>query len=105
MSQLAANPEARPTTAREFSRTERLLFRVRAYAPGGGAATPAARLLNRGGNKMADVTVKPAPSLGEFGFEAELPLASLPAGEFLVELFLDAEGKQVKQFVAFRVTS
>jgi hypothetical protein len=78
---------------------------MRSYAPGGGAATPAARLLNRGGNKMADVTVKPAPSLGEFGFEAELPLASLPAGEFLVELFLDAEGKQVKQFVAFRVTS
>ena len=38
MSQLAANPEARPTTSREFSRTERLLFRVRAYAPGGGAA-------------------------------------------------------------------
>jgi VWFA-related protein len=105
MSQLVANPEARPTTSREFSRTERLLFRVRAYGPGGGAATPTARLLNRGGNKMADVTVKPSPSLGEFGFEAELPLASLPAGEFLVELFLDAEGKQVKQFVAFRVTS
>jgi VWFA-related protein len=105
IAQLVANPEARPTTSREFSRTERLLFRVRAYAPGGGVAAPSARLLNRGGNKMADVNVKPAPSLGEHGFEAELPLASLPAGEFLVELFLDADGKQAKQYVAFRVTS
>ena len=105
MTQLISNAEARPTTAREFSRTERLLFRVRAYAPGGGAAVPSARLLNRGGNKMADVTVRPAPALGEHAFEAELPLASLPAGEFLVELLLDAEGKQVKQLVAFRVTS
>ena len=37
---LNADANPRPSTAREFSRTERLHVRFQAYAPGGGTATP-----------------------------------------------------------------
>lgn len=102
---LVADAEARPTTAREFSRTERLLIRFRAYAPGGGAAAPTARLLNRGGTRMADIPVRRAEALGDSGYEAELPLGSLPAGDFLLEVALGDAESSTKQLVAFRVTS
>jgi len=102
---LASDPNARPTTAREFSRTERLQVRFQAYAPGGGAATPTARLLNRAGTRMADVTVKPAPGRGQAAFEADVPLASLPAGDFLLEVALPGDPAPTRQLIAFRVTS
>jgi VWFA-related protein len=101
---MAGNADATPTTGREFSRTERLLIRFQAYAPGGGTASPAARLLNRGGTKMADVPVK-SVAIGDGAFEANLPLASLPPGDFLVEVSLSSDGRETKQLVAFRVTS
>jgi VWFA-related protein len=103
--QIFGNDKASPTTAREFSRTERLVLRFQAYPPGGGVATPTVRLLNRGGTKMADVTVKPAPAISEQTFEADLPLGSLPAGEYLLELKLAGDGKEARQLVGFRVTS
>lgn len=99
------NPKATPTTAREFSRTERLVLRFQAYAPGGGAATPTVQLLNRAGKKMADVPIKPAATINEQTFEVNLPLASLPAGEYLLELKLPGDGKEARQLVGFRVTS
>ena len=102
---LAADANPRPTTAREFSRTERLHVRFQAYAPGGGEAAPTARLLNRGGGRMADVTVKPAASRGPSEFEADVPLANLPAGDYLLEVALPGDPAPVKQLVAFRVTS
>jgi VWFA-related protein len=98
------NDKANPTTSREFSRTERLVLRFQAYAPGGGAPAPTARLLNRGGTKMADIAVK-ATTMGEQTFEADLPLGSLPAGEYLIELKLEGEGKAARQLIGFRVTS
>jgi VWFA-related protein len=102
---IATDPNARPTTAREFSRTERLQIRFQAYAPGGGAATPTARLLNRGGTRMADVVVRPAASRGPADFEADVPLASLPAGDFLLEVAIPGDPAPTRQLVAFRVTS
>ncbi|MEO5820756.1 MAG: VWA domain-containing protein [Vicinamibacteraceae bacterium] len=99
----AADP--RPSTAREFSRTERLHVRFQAYAPGGGTATPTARLLNRGGSKMTDVVVHPATGRGPADFDADVPLASLPAGDYLLEVALPGEQAPAKQLVAFRVTS
>jgi VWFA-related protein len=103
--QIFGNVKANPTTSREFSRTERLVLRFQAYAPGGGAATPTVRLLNRGGTKMADVPVKAAAGISEQTFEADLPLGSLPAGEYLLELKLAGDGKEARQLVGFRVTS
>jgi VWFA-related protein len=101
---LVADANPRPTTAREFSRTERLHVRFQAYAPGGGTAAPTARLLNRTGSKMVDVALRPAASRGPEHFEADIPLASLPTGDFLLEVALPGD-QPIKQLVAFRVTS
>jgi VWFA-related protein len=102
---LNADANPRPSTAREFSRTERLHVRFQAYAPGGGAAAPTARLLNRGGSRMTDVPVRAAAARGPADFEADVPLASLPAGDYLLEVALPGEQAPAKQLVAFRVTS
>ena len=102
---LNADANPRPSTAREFSRTERLHVRFQAYAPGGGTATPSARLLNRVGSRMSDVPVRAAPARGPADFEADIPLANLPAGDYLLEVALPGEQTPAKQLVAFRVTS
>ncbi len=75
---LAGDPQAMPTTAREFSRTERLLIRVAAYAPGGSATAPVAQLLNRDGKKMSDLVVKPFAPGGE-GMSSDRAPARRPA--------------------------
>ena len=102
---LNADANPRPSTAREFSRTELLHVRFQAYAPGGGTATPTARLLNRVGSRMADVPVRAATARSPADFEADIPLASLPAGDYLLEVALPGEQAPAKQLVAFRVTS
>jgi hypothetical protein len=96
------DPKATPTAAREFSRTERLLIRFNAYAPGGVAA-PAGRLLNRDGNKMVDLVVKPFAEGGDNTYQLELPLASLPVGNYLIEVSLPGDAK-VKELIGFRIT-
>jgi hypothetical protein len=96
------DPKATPTAVREFSRTERLLIRFNAYAPGGSAA-PAGRLLNRDGNKMADLVIKPFAEGGDSTFQLELPLSSLPVGNYLVEVSLPGDAK-VKELIGFRIT-
>jgi hypothetical protein len=96
-----ADPKATPTAVREFSRTERLLIRFNAYVPGGVAA-PVGRLLNREGTKMSDLIVKPFAEGGET-FQLELPLASLPVGNYMVEVSLPNDAK-VKALIGFRIT-
>ena len=78
---IAANVAALPTAARSFSRTEKLLLRVHVTG-----AQPAIRLLSRTGDGMSALVVRPAPPGGAFTHEAEVPLASLPAGDFLIEV-------------------
>lgn len=78
---LVAQATAQPTAARAFSRTEKLLLRV--HVAGG---EPAIRLMSRNGEGMSPLVVRPAPQGGPFTHEAEVPLASLPAGDFLIEV-------------------
>src|SRR5690606_35674351 len=96
---IVADAAARPTPARAFSRTEKLLVRFAADAP-----SPTARLLNRDGQEMSPLDVRPAPAGGAFTHEAELPLASLPAGEFLVEVRAGAAEDAQRQLTGIRVT-
>jgi hypothetical protein len=64
-----------------------------------------ARLLNRTGKHMADVPVKP-PAAESGDYEAELPLAALAAGEYLIELKAAArELGERKELIAIRVGS
>jgi VWFA-related protein len=101
--QLKTDTEAIPQTARDFSRTDRLLIRVPAYGPAG-VPTITAKLLNRDGKSMADVPVAVAAT-AQTPAQIELALASLATGEYLLEITASGGGgADVKQLVGFRVT-
>jgi VWFA-related protein len=101
---LKTDPQALPTAAREFSRTERVFIRVPAYAPGTAAPTVTAKLLNRTGQAMGDLTVGNATGHPD-SKDIELSLASMPPGEYVVEITAAGQGEPVKELVGFRVTS
>ncbi len=94
-----ANPVALPTTAHEFSRNERLLVRIAAYATDG-SPTVSARLLNRMGDAMSDLPVETGPA---GNLSVEIPLATLAPGDYLLEFSATAASGDVKELVGFRV--
>jgi VWFA-related protein len=98
---IKSNPNAVPTTERQFSRTDRIYIRVDAYAPGGVTPPVTARLLNRTGQSMADLPVQQTPG-GPAGIE--LGLSAFAAGEYLIELNARSEGgSSAQELVAFRI--
>jgi hypothetical protein len=88
---------------REFSRTERLLIRFDAYGPGTDKPDVTAVLMNRAGQKMSDVQL--APGAAGSSHQIDLGLASMPAGEYLVEITAKGASGEVKELVAFRLGS
>ena len=92
-------PSAPPVVDREFSRSERLLLRVEANAPGGLAPDVTAKLMNRGGASMSEIKMQLVGGL----YETELPLSSLAAGEYLVELTAKGLAGTAQDTVAFRI--
>ena len=96
---LVADAAAVPVATREFSRTDRLLIRFDLY--GGAAAT--AVLMNRGGQKMSDLTVTPAASGGSH--QIDMGLNAVAAGEYLVEITAKGATGEVKELLAVRITS
>jgi len=104
MRDLRQNPDAVPVSGREFSRRERLLLRFDAYGPGGTAPEVAVRLLNRAAQPMTDLTVEPPAGAGA-PYQVEVPLASLPPGEYLIEVQATGAGEPaVRQLVGIRVS-
>ena len=100
---LAGGATKPPSATREFRRTDRLLVRFGASAPGTAPPAVTAALLNQQGNKMGDVPVTPPAAAGE-AFTIELPLASYAPGQYLLEITGTAEGhKPVTELVAFRI--
>ena len=101
---LESDPDAAPVASREFSRTERLMIRVAAYAPSGVDLTLSARLLNRKGQTMRNLAVQleAAPSTRH---QIDLPLAALAAGQYLIEVTAKSPAGEVKDLLEFRVTS
>ena len=97
---LLANPEAVPVADRNFGRTERLIVRANAFAPGGTTPDVTARLLNRGGTAMADVAVQASPAGAA---QMDLPLANFAAGEYILELTAKSDGSSAQEVVAFRI--
>ena len=94
------NVDASPTAAREFSRAERLLVRLDAYAADGGKPEVTAKLLNRGGTTMADVPIQAAegrPYLIDF------PLASLAAGEYIIQVSAKTAAGSAQEMIGFKV--
>tara|TARA_B100000586_G_C20031539_1_gene393524 strand:- start:81 stop:581 length:501 start_codon:yes stop_codon:yes gene_type:complete len=103
MRQLRADPDPIPEAGREFRRTDRLLVRVEAYSQGSSEPKVAAKLLNRGGQSMADLPVQPSP-VAASTYVLDLPLSSLAPGEYLIELTATVGDATDKQLLAMRVT-
>jgi VWFA-related protein len=101
---ITADANAIPAAGREFSRTERVLIRFSAYAPGTERPEATAVLLNRGGTKMSDVPVTVSAIAGTT-HEIALTLATVPAGEYLVEVTAKSAAGESKTLIPFRVTS
>jgi VWFA-related protein len=100
------DPDAVPSAARSFSRTERLLVRVPAYAAGNTQPVVTARLLNRRGVTMRELQSVDTASAGGVA-QFDLPLASLAPDEYRLELDAsNASGprEEVKEILIFRVT-
>lgn len=92
-----------PVSSREFSRTERLMIRVRAYGPVDTPVTLSARLLSRMG-AMRELPVTPAA--GASGMSAiDVPLAGLAVGEYLIEVSATSTAGEAKDVIDFRVTT
>ena len=101
---LTKNPEAVPTADRDFRRTDRIVIRAEAYAPGTAVLKVTARLVNKQGQPLADVPV-PAPAAATDPYVVDLPLASLAPGEYLLELSAATEGAPAAtQLIPFRVS-
>jgi hypothetical protein len=98
---IAADAAAVPGAGREFSRTERLLIRFDAYGPGTDKPEAVAVLMNRSGQKMSDVPV--AAATAGATHQIDLGLASIPAGEYLVEITVKGASGEVKELVPFKV--
>ncbi len=102
---ITKDPAATPTASREFRRTDRLVVRTTTYAPGNAVIAVAAKLLNKQGQRMADVPVT-APAANGQPYIIDLPLAALAPGEYLLELSASSEGlKPATELIAFRVGS
>ena len=103
--QLKADPAPTPTALREFRRTDRLLVRVHTFGKPTGKLAVTAKLLNKQGQRMSDLPVT-TPADRAQPSQVDLPLASLAAGEYLLEVSAAAEGQSpATELVAFRVTS
>jgi VWFA-related protein len=94
---VAQNPQAVPMAGREFSRADRVLIRFDVY----GAGAPTAALLNRNGQKMADIPVAAAVSGGTH--QIDMGLGAVAPGEYLIEIALTDTPVEAKELVALRV--
>ena len=101
---ITSDPNAVPAAGREFARTDRVLVRFSAYAPGTEMPGATAVLLNRAGAKMADLPVTPSTIPGTT-HEITLGLSTVPAGEYLVEITAKSAAGETKALIPLRVTS
>src|SRR4029453_12206364 len=97
---IATDPAAAPVATRQFSRADTLLIRV-PLSVSGDPPTVSARLVSRFGSALRDL---PASRGADNVYEVDLPLASLAAGEYAVEVTVAANGRTARETVSIRVT-
>jgi VWFA-related protein len=98
---LESNLQAPPVAARSFSRTERLLIRVRTYADAD--AIVSATLMTPLGRHMRTLTVA-APSVPGGPNQVDLPLAGLASADYRIEFRVESAAGEARESVSFRVT-
>lgn len=101
MRALLENPAPTPFAGREFSRADRVLLRVIPYGSAAAGAAVTAQLLGRRGNTLTELPVRPA-AVGS-GYQIDLPLTSLAAGEFLVAVAARTTLESIETYVPIRV--
>ncbi len=102
---LKSDPNAVPAVARDFSRRERILVRVNAYGPGDAPPAVTAKLMNRQAQPMVDLTLEAVAGASAGSYQAEVPIASLAPGEYLIEIGASGANGSTRQLVAIKVTS
>lgn len=100
---LKADEHATPTALREFSRNDRIFIRVAAYTPGLTAPTLTAKMLNRAGQAISTLQVGPSAA-GDSARDVEVPLTSVPPGEYLIEITAPDQDKNAQTVVGIRIT-
>ena len=100
---VVADWDAVPAVSRDFRRTERVLLRFDAYAPGTAEPDVTAWLLNRAGKRMYPLVVQPS----EDGHpnQVDVPVVGLAPAEYVVELTATTSSDEVVELVAFRLQS
>jgi hypothetical protein len=98
---VTADGNLTPVITREFSRAERLLVRFDVYAAGTDTPKATATLLNRAGDKMADLPVVPAAAGGTHAFE--VGLNTIPGGEYLIQIDATGASGTASEVLAIRV--
>ncbi len=89
-----------PVVARAFSRAEQLLVRVPVYGSNGVPPSVSARLLNRSGQTMRELTVSAQDGVAVFS----IPLAALAIGEYSIEVRATEAAGEARDRIPFRVT-
>lgn len=92
-----------PTASRDFRRTERVLVRFQAYAPGTESPEVRARLLNRSGEVIHPLDVRQVESGNSY--QVDLRPAHLPPGDYVIEIAVASSSKDLNQLIAFRLRS
>jgi len=80
-----------------------VLIRFDAYGAATEMPTVTAILLNRSGQKMADVPVAPAAAGGTH--QIDLALAPIAPGEYVVEITVKSGSSEAKELVPVRIVS
>jgi VWFA-related protein len=100
----SADPDAAPSSARTFTRGDRLLIRVPAFDASGASVQVTAKVLNELGHPMRTISATAGP-LRDGVTQFALPLSWLVPGAYQIELLGSNANGAVRERLAFRVIS
>jgi VWFA-related protein len=101
--EISADANAAPIPGREFRRTERLLMRVPTYDPAGARVQVSAKLINRVGTVMTDLSPTTEARVGTLS-QFDLPLARFAPGEYSLEVSAQSDSGIARQLIRLRIT-
>jgi VWFA-related protein len=91
-----------PTAGRTFARSERMLVRFQAFAPGGAPPAVTIRLLNATGQPLATIPAEAAAN-SPSTYEAELAFGAFPPADYVLEIAAAADQDVVREYLALRI--
>ena len=104
MQQFKDDAQAIASIGRDFSRGDRLLVRFRAYGAVYSSLVLSAHLLGQTGQALSDIPIAGQRVEGSLQ-EAEVPLAALSPGDYLIEVKAVADAAEARELVGFHVAN